>query len=271
MTKIDIAKVEELVNTQIRANFDVTTIETSQEKAKELGAEALFGEKYGDIVRVVSMGNFSVEFCGGTHIYRTGDIGLFKITSEIGISSGIRRVEALTAQNAINYIQRTENKVIAIKDAVKANDSNLFDKLASLQDQLKSQEKEIAKLKKDLLSSSNISIKELKYNSITVVVANIDGVDLKTLRDKIDDYRSRHINFIAILSTIVANKVQFVIGVSKSIISKIKAGDIAKELCSHIDGNGGGRPDMAQGGGNDISSIEEALSKVEKFIIDTIN
>ncbi|MGQ4005579.1 alanine--tRNA ligase [Francisellaceae bacterium CB300] len=271
ISKANIQKVEELVNAQIRANFDVMTIETSQEKAKNLGAEALFGEKYGDIVRVISMGDFSVELCGGTHVYRTGDIGLFKITSEGGVASGIRRIEAVTAQNAIEHIQNTENKMIAVKDAIKANDSNLFDKLASLQEQLKSQEKEIAKLKKDLLSGSNSTIKELEHNGITIVVANIDGVDVKTLRDKIDDYKSSKTNVVVVLSTVVAGKVAFVIGVSKSIIAQVKAGDIAQELSSYIDGKGGGRPDMAQGGGNNTANIEEALSKTEKFIIDSIN
>ena len=271
ISKKDIQKVEELVNAQIRTNFAVMTIETSQEKARILGAEALFGEKYGDIVRVISMGDFSVELCGGTHVYRTGDIGLFKVTSEGGVAAGIRRIEALTAQNALNEVQSTENKIISIKDLVKANDSNLFDKLTSLQEQLKYQEKEIAKLKKDLLSGSNNSIKELEHNGINIVVANINGVDVKTLRDKIDDYRSKSIDFVAVLSTIVADKVVFVIGVSKSIIGKVKAGDIAKELSSHIDGKGGGRPDMAQGGGNNTANIDEALSKTEKFIIESIN
>ncbi|MGQ4002342.1 alanine--tRNA ligase [Francisellaceae bacterium CB299] len=271
ISKVDIQKVEELVNAQIRANFDVMTIETSQEKAKNLGAEALFGEKYGDIVRVISMGDFSVELCGGTHVYRTGDIGLFKITSEGGVASGIRRIEAVTAQGAIEHIQNTENKMIAVKDAIKANDSNLFDKLTSLQELLKSQEKEIAKLKKDLLSGSNSTIKELEHNGITIVVANIDGVDVKTLRDKIDDYKSSKTNVVVVLSTVVAGKVAFVIGVSKSIIAQVKAGDIAQELSSYIDGKGGGRPDMAQGGGNNTANIEEALSKTEKFIIDSIN
>ena len=271
ITKAELQKVEELVNTQIRANFAVMTIETSQEKAKTLGAEALFGEKYGDIVRVISMGDFSVELCGGTHVYRTGDIGLFKITSEGGVASGIRRIEAVTAQDAIKYIQSTESKITAVKDAIKANDSNLLDKLASLQEQLKSQEKEIAKLKKDLLSGSSNAIKELEHKGVIIVAANIEGVDVVTLRDKIDDYKSKNIDFVAVLSTVVADKVQFVIGVSKSIIAQVKAGDIAKELSSHIDGKGGGRPDMAQGGGNNATNIEQALSKTEKFIIDSIN
>lgn len=267
----DLRRVEELVNTQIRANFDVMTIETTQEKAKTMGAEALFGEKYGDIVRVISMSNFSVEFCGGTHVYRTGDIGLFKIVSEGGVASGIRRIEAVTAQKAIANIQNTEKKIVSIRDSLKANDTNLFDKLSSLQEQVKSQEKQIAKLKKDLLSGSSTAIKEFEYNGVSLVIANIEGVDVKTLRDKVDDYKSKKEKVVVVLSTVVADKVQFVIGVSKSIIATVKAGDIAKELSSHIDGKGGGRPDMAQGGGNNAGSIDSALEKVEKFVISKID
>ncbi|AXA33428.1 alanine--tRNA ligase [Francisella adeliensis] len=267
----DLRKVEELVNAQVRANFDVMTIETTQEKAKTMGAEALFGEKYGDIVRVISMGDFSVEFCGGTHVYRTGDIGLFKIVSESGVASGIRRIEAVTAAKAITSIQNTEKTISTVKDKLKASDNNLFDKLASLQEQLKSQEKQITKLKKDLLSGSSTAIKEVESNGVTVVIANIEGVDVKTLRDKVDDYKSKKEKVVVVLSTIVAGKVQFVIGVSKSIIATIKAGDIAKELSSHIDGKGGGRPDMAQGGGNNSTDIENALGITEQFVISKIS
>lgn len=258
------------MNQQIRANYPVATIETSQQKAKSLGAEALFGEKYGDIVRVISMGDFSIELCGGTHVAYTGDIGLFKIVSEGGIASGIRRIEASTADKAIRHTFATENKIIALKDSLKANDANLIDKIRSVLEQIKSQEKQIAKLKKELLSGSSSEIKESNINDIKVVVANINGVDVKTLRDKIDDYKSKNNKLIAVLSTINADKVQFVIGVSNAMTALIKAGDIAKELSGHIDGKGGGRADMAQGGGNNSANIDHALSQVEQFILDNI-
>ncbi|QIW10307.1 alanine--tRNA ligase [Francisella sp. LA112445] len=270
ISREQIQQVETLVNQQIRINYPVNTIETSQEKAKNMGAEALFGEKYGDIVRVISMGDFSIEFCGGTHVSRTGDIGLFKIVSEGGIASGIRRIEAITTQQAIDYTFEMENKVVTIKESLKANDSNIFDKLKSLLEQVKSQEKQIAKLKKDLLSGSSSDIKEQKYGDKTVVVANIEGVDVKTLREKIDDYKSKNDKIIVVLSTVNSDKVQFVIGVSKTLTSLVKAGDIAKELSSHIDGKGGGRPDMAQGGGNNSANIDTALTEVEKFICKSI-
>lgn len=266
ISREQIQQIETLVNRQIRINYSVNTIETSQEKAKNMGAEALFGEKYGDIVRVIVMGNFSIEFCGGTHVSRTGDIGLFKIVSEGGIASGVRRIEAITTQQAIDYTFEVENKIATIKESLKANDSNVFDKLKALLEQVKNQEKQIAKLKKDLLSGSSNDIKEQRYGDIIVVVANIEGVDVKTLREKIDDYKSKNDKVVVVLSTVNSSKVQFVIGVSKSLTSSIKAGDIAKELSSHIDGKGGGRPDMAQGGGNNSANLDEALAEVEKFI-----
>ncbi|BCD90780.1 alanine--tRNA ligase [Francisella halioticida] len=266
LSRKQIEQIETLVNQQIRINHPVNTIETSQEKAENMGAEALFGEKYGDIVRVISMGNFSIELCGGTHVSYTGDIGLFKIVSEGGIASGIRRIEAITTQQAIAYTFEIENKVVTIKKFLKANDSNIFDKLESLLEQVKNQEKQIAKLKKDLLSGSSSDIKEQRYGDTIVVVANIEGADVKMLREKIDDYKSKNDKVVAVLSTINSSKVQFVIGVSKSLTSLIKAGDIARELSSHIDGKGGGRPDMAQGGGNNSANLDGALAKVEKFI-----
>ncbi|WP_150468292.1 alanine--tRNA ligase [Francisella sp. SYW-9] len=265
-----IQQIETLVNRQIRLNYSVNIIETSQEKAKNMGAEALFGEKYGDIVRVIVMGDFSIEFCGGTHVSRTGDIGLFKIISEGGIASGVRRIEAITTQQAIDYTFDMENKIATIKESLKANDSNVFDKLKSLLEQVKNQERQIAKLKKDLLSGSSSDIKEQKYGDKTVVVANIEGVDVKTLREKIDDYKSKDDKIVVVLSTINSGKVQFVIGVSKALTALINAGDIAKELSGYIDGKGGGRPDMAQGGGSNSANINTALAEVEEFIYKSI-
>lgn len=162
ISRVEIEQIETLVNQQIRANYPVATIETSQEKAKSLGAEALFGEKYGDIVRVISMGDFSIELCGGTHVAYTGDIGLFKIVSESGIASGIRRIEAITADKAIKHTFAIENKLAAIKEITKSNDSNLLDKLQSMLEQLKNQEKEIAKLKKIFYQEQIAILKSLQ-------------------------------------------------------------------------------------------------------------
>ena len=271
ISRQQIEEIEKLVNVQIRSNFPVSTIETHQDRAKSMGAEALFGEKYGDIVRVISMGDFSVELCGGTHVNHTGDIGLFKIVSESGVASGIRRIEAITADYALQHTLNTENKVTAVKDILKANDSNIIDKLNSLYEQLKAQDKQISKLKKDLLSNTGDAIKESKHGDIALVIANVDGVDINTLREKIDDYKSKNQKIIVVFSTIVSNKVQFVIGVSKSLVSVIKAGDIAKELGSYIDGKGGGRPDMAQGGGNNYQEISKALLQIERYVLEIIN
>ncbi|ALB01569.1 alanyl-tRNA synthetase [Francisella persica ATCC VR-331] len=270
ISRSEIEQIELLVNQQIRSNYSVETIETSQQKAKSLGAKALFGERYSDIVRVISIGDFSIELCGGTHVAYTGNIGLFKIISEGSIASGIRRIEAVTADKAIRHTFTNENKIITLKDSLKANDDNLVDKLNSILQQIKNQEKQIAKLKKELLSNSNNDIKESNIGDIKVVVANIDGVDVKILRDKIDDYKSKNSKVIAVLTTTNAGKVQFVIGISSGMTTLIKAEDIAKELGSHIDGKGGGRADMAQGGGNNSANINQALSQVEQFILDNI-
>jgi alanyl-tRNA synthetase len=270
ISRRQIEQIELLVNQHIRANYPVNIIQTTQDKAKSLGAQALFGEKYGDIVRVISMGDFSIELCGGTHVAFTGDIGLFKVITEAGIAAGIRRIEAITADKALKYTIANENKILEIKETLKANDTNILEKLKGLTEQIKDQEKLISKLKKDLISGANTDIKETKCGDIIIAIANIDSVDVKTLREKIDDYKSKNDRIIAVLSTVNANKVQFVIGVSKSITSKIKAGDIAKNLSAYIDGKGGGRPDMAQGGGNDSSNINQALAKTEQFILASI-
>ncbi|KEI35796.1 alanyl-tRNA synthetase [Francisella sp. W12-1067] len=271
ISRQQIQEIEILVNAQIRANFLVSVIETTQEKAKAMGAEALFGEKYGDIVRVISIGDFSTELCGGTHVNRTGEIGLFKIVSESGIAAGVRRIEAVTADQAIKNTLEAENLLFNIKNTLKCNDINILSKLYSLQEQLKTQEKLISKLKKDLLSGSNSSIKETKYDDITLIIANINDVDIKTLREKVDDYKAKNDKVVVVLSTIIAGKVQFVVGVSKSITSLIKAGDIAKYLSEYIDGKGGGRPDMAQGGGNNSQNIQIALELTQKFILSNLN
>jgi alanyl-tRNA synthetase len=270
LSKQEIRSLERLVNVVIRANYLVETIETSPDKAKLMGAQALFGEKYGDIVRVVCMDDFSIELCGGTHVRQTGDIGLFKILSDSGIASGIRRIEAITGTQATKYIDKLEDLSIAVKDSLKANDTNFLDKVISLQELVKSQEKQIAKLKKDLLSGTNSSISEEEYNNITIATAVIDDCDMTTLRDKVDDYKSKKDKVIIVLATVVEDKVQYVIGVSKSITNLIKAGDIAKVVNTIIDGKGGGRPDMAQGGGNHSSAVNDGVSEAKKFILKMI-
>ena len=270
LTREETRNIEKLVNTVIRANYLVETMETSPDKAKLMGAQALFGEKYGDIVRVVCMDDFSIELCGGTHVRQTGEIGLFKILSDSGIASGVRRIEAITGTQASKHINKVEDIVSAVKGSLKATDENILEKLTSLQEFVKIQEKQIAKLKKDLLSGSNSSINEEEHNGITVVSAVIEDSDMKTLRDKIDEYKSKKEKVIVVLATVVNNKVQFVIGVSKAATQTIKAGDIAKVINPIIDGKGGGRPDMAQGGGNNPAGVNDGVAKAKEFILEKI-
>ena len=270
LTKQEIINIENLVNNAIRANYYVDTIETTPEKAQILGAKALFGEKYGDIVRVVCMGDFSVELCGGTHVKQTGDIGLFKILSDSGISSGVRRIEAVTSKEAFKYLNNLEDIINNANNLLKSNNTNLLEKLSNLQELVKTQEKQIAKLKKDLISGSN-SIDEKEYNGVKIVTAIIPDSDMKTLREKIDDYKSKSNNVVIALATVVKNKVQFAIGVGKSTTNLIKAGDIAKELTSYIDGKGGGRADMAQGGGNNPANLENGIKAIQEYIFEKLN
>ena len=270
LTKQEIIDIENLVNNAIRANYYVDTIETTPEKAQTLGAKALFGEKYGDIVRVVCMGDFSVELCGGTHVKQTGDIGLFKILSDGGISSGIRRIEAVTSKEAFKYLNNLEDIINNANNLLKSNNTNLLEKLSNLQELVKTQEKQIAKLKKDLISGSN-SIDEKEHNGIKIVTAIIPNSDMKTLREKIDDYKSKSNNVVIALATVVKNKVQFAIGIGKSTTKLIKAGDIAKELTSYIDGKGGGRADMAQGGGNNPTNLENGIKAIQEYIFEKLN
>ncbi|APC96528.1 alanine--tRNA ligase [Francisella frigiditurris] len=270
LSKEEIRQIEKLVNTVIRANYLVETLETTPEKAKAMGAQALFGEKYGDIVRVICMDDFSIELCGGTHVRQTGDIGLFKIISDSGIASGVRRIEAITGTEANKYIQNLEDLVDSIKLHLKATESNVLDKLNSLQELVKLQEKQITKLKKDLLSGSSSNIEEQEQNGTTLVAAVIDDSDIKTLRNKVDEYKSKKERVIVILATVIDDKVQFVIGVSKAVTSLVKAGDIAKIVSSIIDGKGGGRPDMAQGGGNNPLKIQEAIFEAKNYVLNII-
>ena len=270
LTKQEIINIENLVNNAIRANYYVDTIETTLEKAQTLGAKALFGEKYDDIVRVVCMGDFSVELCGGTHVKQTGDIGLFKILSDSGISSGVRRIEAVTSKEASKYLNNLEDIINNANNLLKSNNANLLEKLSNLQELVKTQEKQIAKLKKDLISGSN-SIDEKEHNGIKIVTAIIPNSDMKTLREKIDDYKSKSNNVVIALATVVKNKVQFAIGIGKSTTKLIKAGDIAKELTSYIDGKGGGRADMAQGGGNNPTNLENGIKAIQEYIFEKLN
>ena len=261
-------EVEYLVNQHIRLNHLVDTNIMTPDEAKASGAMALFGEKYGDEVRVLSMSEFSVELCGGTHVSHTGDIGLFKITSESGVAAGVRRIEAVTAEHALDWADKGENQLDEITAMLKGNRDDVSNRVSQLIDKNRSLEKELAQLKGKLASSqgSDLSSQAVEVNGINVLAVNLEGADVKTLRDTLDQLKNKLGTSAIVLAAVNGDKVSLVAGVSKDAISKIKAGDLVNSVASQIGGKGGGRPDMAQAGGDQPEKLSAALKSVVDWV-----
>lgn len=258
-------KIEQLVNAQIRINSSVETDVTDMETAKSKGAMALFGEKYGDEVRVLSMGDgFSVELCGGTHATRTGDIGLMHITSESGIAAGVRRIEALTGESALGAIDQGQQRLDQIARLLKASNDNVADKVGQLLSTNKKLEKELQQLKAKLASStgSDLASQAKDIAGVKVLAVTLEGADRKTLLSTMDQLKNKLGSAIVLLSSVDGSDVTLVAGVSKDLTAKAKAGDLIKAIAPMVGGKGGGRPDMAQGGGSDPSALPGALESV---------
>lgn len=268
LTKQELEQIESLVNEHIRINHTVQTEIMTPEEAMDKGAMALFGEKYGEEVRVLTMGEFSMELCGGTHVKQTGDIGYFKIISESGIAAGIRRIEAVTGPYAVNYITSLEAKLQQAADLLNTNTAELISKLELLQKSNKAREKEVDKLKHKLAStnSSDLLSQAQNINDITVLAVNLEGADAKSLRDTVDQIKSKCKQAVILLSTINEGKVSLVAGVTKSISKQVKAGELIQHVSSQIGGKGGGRPDMAQGGGTEPEHLPKALDSVKTWV-----
>ena len=260
--------IETLVNQQIRNNHQVDTTLMDIDEAKESGAMALFGEKYADKVRVLSMSNFSIELCGGTHVSRTGDIGLMKITSEGGVAAGVRRIEAVTGQGALAYIEQNEQQIDNTAALLKANRDSLFDKVSALVERSRKLEKELDQLKGKLANAqgSELTDNAVEINGIKVLAAKLDGVDAKGLRDTMDQLKSKLGSCAIVLAVVDGDKVSLAAGVSKDSIKLIKAGDLVNSVASQVGGKGGGRPDMAMAGGNQPENLEKALSTVPSWV-----
>jgi len=244
---------------------------TDIDHAKKLGAMALFGEKYGDTVRVLTMGkgDFSVELCGGTHVERLGDIGLFKITNETGIASGVRRIEAITGFTAYQFDKSKADEINQIAKILKSEPSNVLGKISQILDLQKKLEKQISIFQKQLAGnqSNDLLSKVKEVNGVNLLSAKIEGVEIKDLRDIVDKIKDKISNAVVILALVQDSKVSLVSGVTKDLTDQFHAGEILRHVALQIDGKGGGRPDMAQGGGNDVSKLDSALKSVE-FIID---
>jgi alanyl-tRNA synthetase len=268
MTAEEIAAIENRVNLEIRDNSEITTRLMNIDDAKNSGAMALFGEKYDDEVRVLAMGTgqdanqFSIELCGGTHAKRTGDLGVFKIISEASAAAGVRRIEAVAGQAALDFICAEENTLNTIARSVKGSSDNVGDKVAQVIAKNRQLEKELEALKAKLASSagSDLASQAIEGNGFKVLAARIDGTDVPTMKTTLDQLKDKLGSAVIMLAAETEGKVTLLAGVTKDLISKVKAGDIVKECAPYVDGRGGGKPEMAQAGGKNAEGIPQALA-----------
>ncbi len=260
--------LEDIVNAEIRKNSPVETEETDIDTAKQKGAMALFGEKYGDSVRVLSMGDFSVELCGGIHANRTGDIGLLKIISEGGVASGVRRIEAITGAAALAYLNAAEEQLKEAANLVKGSRENLIDKLSAVLERNRLLEKQLEQLQAKAASAAgdDLSASALDVKGVKVLAVRLDGQDGKALLALVDQLKNKLGRAVILLGSVHEEKVVLVAGVTKDLTGQLKAGDLMKQAAAAVGGKGGGRPDMAQGGGIDAGALDAALALTVPFV-----
>ncbi|HIA08575.1 MAG TPA: alanine--tRNA ligase [Chromatiaceae bacterium] len=273
MSAEQIEAVEQLVNLQIRLNSPAETKVMDLDEAKESGAMALFGEKYDSKVRVMSIGEFSTELCGGTHVNAAGDIGLFKIVSETGIASGVRRIEAVSGQAAIDWVEGSESRLREVSELLKADRESVTNKVKQLLERTKALEKELDQLKGKLASAAGTDLagQAVDIDGLKVLAARLDGADPKSLRDTVDQLRNKLGSAAVVLATVVGDKVSLVAGVTKDRTGDLKAGDLVNSVALQVGGKGGGRPDMAQAGGNDPAALDAALASVTDWVRNQLN
>ncbi|EFH6433878.1 alanine--tRNA ligase [Escherichia coli] len=264
----EIRAVEGLVNAQIRRNLPIETNIMDLEAAKAKGAMALFGEKYDERVRVLSMGDFSTELCGGTHASRTGDIGLFRIISESGTAAGVRRIEAVTGEGAITTVHADSDRLSEVAHLLKGDSNNLADKVRSVLERTRQLEKELQQLKEQAAAqeSANLSSKAIDVNGVKLLVSELSGVEPKMLRTMVDDLKNQLGSTIIVLATVAEGKVSLIAGVSKDVTDRVKAGELIGMVAQQVGGKGGGRPDMAQAGGTDAAALPAALASVKGWV-----
>ncbi|MCZ6500013.1 MAG: alanine--tRNA ligase, partial [Gammaproteobacteria bacterium] len=263
-----LAEIESWVNLEIRNNTEATATTMSYDDAIGAGAMALFGEKYGDQVRVMRMGDYSTELCGGTHVRRTGDIGFFKITQETGVASGVRRIEAVTGQGAIAWLRAEEDAINALAGMFKASRGELAAKAQNLIDRNRQLEKELATLRGQLASGQGADpvSEAVDVQGVKVLARRIDGADAKALRDAVDQFKNILGSAVVVLGAADNGKVRLAAGVSKDQLKVLNAGQIIGAVAKAVGGKGGGRPDFAQAGGNDPSKLDEALASVSSLV-----
>ena len=273
VTAAELAEIERRVNAEIRRNHEAEVRHMGMQEALDFGAMALFGEKYGDEVRVLRMGDTSTELCGGTHVSRTGDIGVFKIVSEGGVSAGVRRIEALTGQGALDYIATEEQRLDEAARLLGGNAADVTDKLKALLDRQKRLEREVEALKAKAASGATADLagSAVDVRGVRVVATRLEGFDAKALRDAMDRLKQQLGDAVIVLAGASDGKAALVAGVAGGALGRIKAGELLAHVASQINGKGGGRPDMAQGGGDDVPALVTALAAVPNWVEDRLN
>ncbi|MEI8663834.1 alanine--tRNA ligase [Pseudoalteromonas sp. B28] len=268
VTKDELREIERVVNDEIRRNFALNTELMAIDDAKAKGAMALFGEKYDDEVRVVTIGDYSIELCGGTHVERAGDIGLFKIVSESGIAAGVRRIEAVTGADAVAYVSEQEQQLHDVAALVKGDSASVLEKVTALLEKSKGLEKQIAQLNDKLASAAGASLLDsiVEINGIKLLVANVEGTESKALRGMVDDLKNKIGSGVIALGVASGDKVSLIAGVTKDLTGKVKAGELVNHMAGQVGGKGGGRPDMAQAGGSEPQNLAAALDSVTAWL-----
>jgi len=267
LTDEQIRRVEEIVNAEILRNDDTHAEIMPFDDAVKSGAMALFGEKYADDVRVLSIGT-SKELCGGTHVHRTGDIGLFKIVVEGGVAAGILRVEAITGDNALHYLQGLDARLNEAAAVLKAQPSELVPRIGQVQDQVRALEKELERLKSKLAASQGdeLAAQAVDIKGLKVLAAQLDGADVKTLRETMDKLKDKLQSAAIVLGAVSDGKVSLIAGVTADATGKVKAGELVNFVAQQVGGKGGGRPDMAQAGGTEPAKLPQALAGVSEWV-----
>ena len=264
----ELRTIEDLVNAEVRRNVDAEIRHMAYKDAIHFGAMALFGEKYGDEVRVLKLGDFSTELCGGTHVGRTGDIGLFKVVAESGVASGVRRVEAVTGAGALEHVREEEARLGQLSDLLSASGGDAIEKLRQVFDRQRKLERELESIKAKTASAAAVDLaaSARDVNGIKVIAARLNGADLKTLRDSVDQFKANLVDCVVLLAGGSDGKVALVAGVNGKALGKVKAGELVAHVAQQIGGKGGGRPDMAQGGGTDSPQLSIALDAVPAWV-----
>ena len=274
LTAQELQRVSSIVNQQVQSNGEVLTQEMDMESAVAAGATALFGEKYGDEVRVLTMGTdrFSVELCGGTHVSRTGDIGIFRILTEAGVASGVRRIEAVTGVGALADIAKADQALGEVCDVVKASPASAAEKVSNLRKEVRDLEKQITQLKQKLATGagSDLTAEAVQVGHTKVLATVVDGADASTLRQTLDHCKNKLSSGVVLLAAVEGDKISLVAGVTKDLTDRVRAGDVMKEFAGRVGGKGGGRPDMAQGGGTDVSALKPALADLPAWVTERL-